>query len=403
MKQREVLKRWFGAARWTYDQCIRGIEEEGIQRTKKALRDYCVNATPHLMNKIPWITETPYDIRDEALNDVLKAYKTAFTLLKKKHCVKFKMKERRLKDKSTSIVIHHKHWKNTSKIFLSSAFKKAGAEETLLSSETFPDTIHYDCRLQCTRLGEYYFCLLLPRETSENQARISTSTAAAPSILAIDPGVRTFLTGYEPSTGAFVEWGKGDIKRMERLLMHLDDLISRTTKSKSKHQRYKMKQAQERMRRRVRNLVDEFHKKLTTWLSRTYELILLPHYETRSMVNSMSRRISRPSVRAMLTWSFYRFKQRLLMKTKDSSCTVLLVDEHFTTKTCGECGHLNHDVGAEKVFKCPICLTTLPRDWNAARNVFLRFAGTSTWATSLPGLGLPPSNSSGLVAITRSN
>jgi putative transposase len=390
-KQRAVLAKWFGCARWTYNQCVHGIEEEGLAKQKKVLRDYCINDSPHLRQKVPWMLDAPYDIRNEAMCDVLKAYTTAFALLNAKHIVRFKMKQRLLRDASTSIVIHSKHWKNTKKIFYAAAFKKAGAEEALRSSEPLPDVIAYDCRLQRTRLGHYYFCLLLPGHTSENQAR-AIDTEAAPKILAVDPGVRTFLTGYEPATGKYVEWGKGDMKRIERLLAHLDDLISRTTQSKSKRQRYTMCKAQLRMRLRVRNLVAEFHKKLVMWLVQTYELVLLPHYEASRMVNKTRRKISRPSVRAMLTWAPYRFKQRLLMKAKDSPCTVVLVDEHHTTMTCGECGNLHRKVGKSKVFECPWCLTTLPRDWNAARNIFLRYVATTT--STLPpsgqGLGLVP-------------
>lgn len=385
-KQRQVLAQWFGASRWTCNQCVHGIEQERLAKNKKELRDYCINDSPHLRQKTPWILEAPYDIRNEAMCDVLKAYKTSFALLKDKHITKFKMKPRTLKDNSTSIVIHGSHWKNTKKIFYSAAFKKAGAEEMLHTSEPLPEAILYDCRLQRTKLGHYYFCLLFPGGASENQARVTNTEAAAPKILAIDPGVRTFLTGS--ATGAYVEWGKGDMNRIERLLAHLDDLISRTVKESSQHRRYMMRKAQWRMRLKVQRLVGEFHKKLVAWLVQTYELILLPHYEASGMINKAMRKIGRPSVRAMLTWSFYAFKQRLLMKAKDTPCLVIMVDEHHTTMTCGECGHLNREVGTSKVFECPTCISRMPRDWNAARNIFLRFVSTSTWVTRLPGLSL---------------
>jgi len=45
-------------------------------------------------------------------------------------------------------------------------------------------------------------------------------------ILAMDPGVRTFQTGYSPS-GLVVEWGKGDIMKIQRLCAYLDRLQSR--------------------------------------------------------------------------------------------------------------------------------------------------------------------------------
>jgi putative transposase len=385
LRQRQVLGQWFGAARWTYNQCLHGIEVDGLAKQKKALRDYCLNDAPHMQQqKVPWILKTPYDIRNEAMCDILKAYKTSFALLKAKHTTHFHLKNRTLKDASTSIVIHSKHWKDTSKIFYAAAFKKAGAEESLRTSEPLPETILYDCRLQRTRLGHYYFCLLLPGQASDNQARVPLLVETAPLIIAIDPGVRTFATGYEPGTGRYMEWGKGDMKRIERLCKHLDNLMSRTTKEPSQRRRYKMRKAQMRMRNKIRNLVDEFHKKFVKLLVDTYDLVLLPTYESSDMVNKSIRKISRPSVRAMLTWAPYRFKQRLLMKSHNTQCNVVIVDEHHTTMTCGECGHANRNVGGAKVFKCPTCLSTFPRDWNAARNIFLRFVSTSAWVAALP-------------------
>ena len=375
-KQSLILNAWFHARNWTYNQCVMSIEEHGVKREKKVLRALWLNKEA-LEEKFRWALETPYDIRNEAMCDVLKAYKTSFALLKKKHIKHFKMKYCKRKAASHSIVIHSSHWKNTQEIFYAAAFEKREGERTLRTSEPLPEKILYDCRLQRTRLGHFYFCLLLPVTASDSQARnSSTVMGKAPKILSIDPGVRTFLTGYEPSTRRYIEWGKGDMNRIERLCAYLDDLMSRTVRSTSKRQRYKMRKAEHRMRLRIRNLVDEFHKKLVAWLAQNYELILLPKFKSSGLVKRSTRRISRLSVRAMLSWSFYRFTQRLLMKTRHTACSVVIVSEAYTTMTCGSCGNLNHNVGTEKVFKCPACGVRLPRDWNAARNIFLRYTTT---------------------------
>ena len=42
-------------------------------------------------------------------------------------------------------------------------------------------------------------------------------------VIALDPGVRTFMTGYDPS-GQAVEWGKNDISRIYQL-SHIYDKI----------------------------------------------------------------------------------------------------------------------------------------------------------------------------------
>lgn len=55
------------------------------------------------------------------------------------------------------------------------------------------------------------------------------------------------------------------------------------------------------------------------------------------------RKLHSKSVRAMLTWSHFRFKQHLLHKIREypPSTRVVLVDESFTSKTCGGSGCIN--------------------------------------------------------------
>ena len=56
-------------------------------------------------------------------------------------------------------------------------------------------------------------------------------------IVALDPGVRTFMTTYDPS-GLAMEVGAGDMERVYRLCYILDDLMSRSSgKYKIKYQR----------------------------------------------------------------------------------------------------------------------------------------------------------------------
>jgi transposase len=53
-----------------------------------------------------------------------------------------------------------------------------------------------------------------------------------------------------------------------------------------------------------------------------------------------------------------------------------VVDEAYTSKTCGRCGSLHDGLGKSKVFKCPSCDFTLDRDVNGARNILIRFLTT---------------------------
>ena len=76
----------------------------------------------------------------------------------------------------------------------------------------------------------------------------------------------------------------------------------------------------------------------------------------------------------MLTWSHYRFRQRFLHKIREyPSCQLIIVDEHYTSKTCGNCGKIYWKLGSNKTFNCPSCKVVMDRDIQAARNILLRF------------------------------
>jgi transposase len=51
---------------------------------------------------------------------------------------------------------------------------------------------------------------------------------------------------------------------------------------------------------------------------------------------------------------------------------LFVVDEPYTSKTCGNCGTLNKQLGSGRMFKCNFCKYKKDRDINAARNIFLR-------------------------------
>ncbi|CAG8855476.1 19339_t:CDS:2, partial [Gigaspora margarita] len=75
----QAIQKFQEGTRWTYNQCLIAVEKEGVERKKKDLRARRLNAI-NFQNKteLKWILETPYDIRDEAMNDLLKGYASNF-------------------------------------------------------------------------------------------------------------------------------------------------------------------------------------------------------------------------------------------------------------------------------------------------------------------------------------
>ena len=96
---------------------------------------------------------------------------------------------------------------------------------------------------------------------------------------------------------------------------------------------------------RLRYKIDEAHRKLATYLCRNVRLVLLPKFETSRMVRNADRSISAVTARKMMNWEHYRFRKMLLYKAAlSSSCQVNTCDEHYTSKTCGSCGELHHNL-----------------------------------------------------------
>jgi putative transposase len=105
--------------------------------------------------------------------------------------------------------------------------------------------------------------------------------------------------------------------------------------------------------------------------------VLLPKFDTQQMVQRGKRRIGSRTARAMVTWSHYTFRQRLLDKAREHPwCKVVLVDEAFTSKTCVRCGAIHSGLGGSKLFRCPRCGVQYDRDEGASLGILLRFLST---------------------------
>jgi putative transposase len=193
-------------------------------------------------------------------------------------------------------------------------------------------------------------------------------------MIALDPGIRTFMYGYTP-TGQEVKIGDQNVQRLCGLSHYIDKLSQRITICTGRRKR-SLKKARLKVYTRIRNLVNELHWKSANYLCKNFDIILLPSFGTSDMVRKFHgkrrRKISKNTRRKMLMFSHYRFKLRLLQKAKEHGKNVVIVNESYTSKTCGRCGSIHHELGDKKVFKCPVCHFQTDRDLNGARNILLR-------------------------------
>jgi IS605 OrfB family transposase len=180
-------------------------------------------------------------------------------------------------------------------------------------------------------------------------------------VISLDPGIRKFLTGYDPN-GKVLFIGEKACNKLSTLLEQADLLKSK----KKKLRKY----------RKIKNLISELHWKVSSFLVKNYDSILLPDFRTSQMVlkkkpGSKKKTISKKTRRLMNMFSFYKFKEKLIYKCSNKSKELYIVDESYTSKTCGFCGKLNN-VGSSEVYNCDYCNLEIDRDVNGARNILIK-------------------------------
>ncbi|CAG8857118.1 18613_t:CDS:1, partial [Gigaspora margarita] len=70
--------------------------------------------------------------------------------------------------------------------------------KTMIVSERPPE-INHTMNITMNRLGHFYICVSISLDVSDNQDSVKGK------VILLDPGVRTFMTGYDPN-GQIVEW-----------------------------------------------------------------------------------------------------------------------------------------------------------------------------------------------------
>ncbi|MCI0711261.1 MAG: transposase, partial [Chloroflexi bacterium] len=230
---------------------------------------------------------------------------------------------------------------------------------TLQFSEPLPDHPK-DSRLIYHR-GRWY--LAVPYETTTQR----TSTENQGRIVALDTGIRTFMTFFAEDNFGWL--GDGDYQRIMDILLALDRIRSQMEGANSKRKRA-LKRAFDRLAHQRDDLIAELHHKVALFLVRNYEIILLPTFEVSDMVKRQKRKIKSKTVRAMLGMKFARFAEHLEHKAFEYGKMVIRVNEAYTSKTNSWTGDVNDKLGGRKTIY--VGGVPVDRDLNGARGIFLR-------------------------------
>ena len=312
-----------------------------------------------VMASIPhWVNSTPFNLRGAAVIDAHAAFKKT----DKGH--KSTPKFRSCRNPVLSFKLQSPNWKKS--ITYPTYKTVAGTKLSNLKvnpSEEIPETMPSDFNVHLDR-GRWFITYTIKEEKlgNDNQQAI-----------ALDPGVRTFLTGFDGNK--IIELGRGSISRIVTICKRLNRIQSEVAKAKGRHskrKRFNLRKLSQQLRIKIKNLVDECHKKVACFLTSSYSVVIIPSFESSEMVYKAKRKINSKTARSMLTWAHYRFKQRLIYQAAKRGSQVIEVGEEYTSKTCSKCGHIHRKLSGSKKFNCPNCGHKIDRDANGSINIYIK-------------------------------
>lgn len=427
--QMPELRRWFGAATWSYNEVVAAVKKEGVHPNNAPLWS---DVMARGKVKFPGVIAK---VRKRAIKQAAEAFATNERKKAKNPRHKYSIKYRSRKGTRTQVVVLEKAYFESEED--RAKRKKPPHPSKTINGKVPKDTgpvmrIHYapspsknggkkiyaDVLFggSFTKFGPVRIfdrvgvidalvadgCLLedgqMIWDRSVNSfhllVRIRRSTPEDPdpegkrkTIVALDPGCRAFNTYYDPS-GRHGELLCGTEAEIKRRCKRIDSLCSQRAKvEKSKtlprrkrhRRRRRVRKTLARERRRLHNWTKNAHYDAANFLLERYDVILAPTFAVKDMAKRNKRVFTSKVARSMYNWSHYTFRQRLKSKAFDYAGRVVVeVGEPGTSKTCGFCGAWKADLGGNKVYKCMRCKTVMDRDVNGARNNLLAAYGIAT-------------------------
>ncbi len=201
------------------------------------------------------------------------------------------------------------------------------------------------------------------------------------SVVALDPGVRTFQTAFSYQDAT--QYGDKFVEtKLVPLMLGLDHLLSLRDKLLNDDQSKQWVQDRlkycnsliHNIRAKHQNLVADLHRRVAYDLVSNHDIILLPSFETQKMSQKSNetrkRFIRRKTVRGMLALAHYKFKLTLKWMARKYGKTVIDVNESYTSKTLWDGSILNNLGGKASIL---FQGKRVNRDIHGARNILIRF------------------------------
>lgn len=352
-EQKKLIKIWMEVSRIVYNLTVSYLRNNKIESfyniRKKIHNLYSINIRQYIIEY-----SVPCTILDNAIHDVIKAYKTSFSLLKTKQINHFRIRFKKISNPIKTIAIEKQAFNKDRTGFFTRYLGRdmKSSEELSIVSTT--------CRLTYSHIKNK-FILSVPIDKKCNPIN------GEQKLCSIDPGNKTFLTTYSPDGECYKIFNRDSRTRLSNLLRRRIKLLKLKKNTKLR----KFSKAVLKNNNTIMNLVKELHYKSALYLLNRFNVIYLGNLSTKS-ITSKSKKMY--SFEKLYTYaiSHYKFQTILEHKAREFNADINIVNEAYTTMTCGNCSNLNKNVGCSRIFNCLDCGISIDRDLNGARNILIK-------------------------------
>jgi putative transposase len=352
-KQRTLLLKHAGAARWTYNWGLsqKKMAYENGEKTPNAIELHRRLNTLK-PTELPWMYEVSKCSPQEALRNLDRAFDNFF---KKRGCFpKFKSKKNGIGG-----------FRLTGTIKVSASHVKLPRLGVLKLKERgyLPTDAKILSASVSERAGRWFVSIQVEEDLPAYQG-----VKDEHDVVGMDLGIKTLAT---VSDGTSYQNPK-PLKTKLRKLRQLQKAISR--KVKGSRNRRKAADRVARLYYRISNVRRDTLHKMTTTLAKTKRVVGIEDLNVSGMMKN------RCLSRAIADLGLFECRRQLNYKGNWYSCQIVLIDRFFpSSKTCSVCGEINENLTlADREWTCEGCGTCHDRDHNASvnlENAALQFVG----------------------------
>lgn len=366
-EQKLKLNHWAGCVRFLYNKTISMLTNKNNKtlRNEFKLRDRLVtykskktyNINSFYFNK-PWLRNCPKTVKQGAIKEAIANLQSCFKNLQNKNISKFQApyktkKKESLKGWCFSVEKTSIHKTNDSLFICTDNLGEMKYYKTTQLHKLLPNKApKYDCKIQKSMFGEYF--LIIPYECSPKPIIKEIKNPVA-----IDPGIRKYLTTYAPNSKESYILGNRWSTIIMQKCIDLDKLSSIKKKDKI------IKKKILKLRKQIHYLKQELKYKCANFIAKEYDLVMIPKLK----IESKARKLTTKTVRSLANAGHCSFFDILKDKCWEHGKHFLHVREEYTSKTCPCCGHINN---CNEIYKCKNCNCHQDRDIIGAFNILLK-------------------------------